>query len=474
MGNKVRKTSTRSLQPYNVTDITTGEVLSIEEYEAHTTKFLELIKELTTGLYEKHRDYLLKELVTYTGLPQPAEWARQHGINIDYALLPPRTKIISRVNKLVQHNLILNTRSYVNNHKTRNKQEPAYPAKASFGATDKLIITMSQDPENPTHRSVQAKILDKELLLEFHIPEFMANRKIIAYSLPTLTKKGWQFSQEELVPEQSANPTLIAGVDLGRLNIFHSVVLNQKGNLVAEYKTSKELNRINRKRENLLKQNKFLYKREQALYKLAESQPDPITKENLLKKRERVYEARQYNRNKAKRISESLTPQASAELTRKLAQHSLNLVACENLAWVTGARYGSKWAHSQTQAKLEHSLLGSGVSMSKVPAKDTSKRCYKCGTILIQNSKKRTARCITCEEVWDHDFVGAMNIALSKKRELDKLRTQALEKLNKKTPSLRLGSSDHSDQGSLIEPLQVTTMNHMASIIRNKTQSFTT
>lgn len=85
-------------------------------------------------------------------------------------------------------------------------------------------------------------------------------------------------------------------------------------------------------------------------------------------------------------------------------------MAVENLSWVHGPKYGSKWTHSKTQDNIEHASKRRGIKLKKVNPKNTSQLCHVCGSTIVHNSRTRVAKCVNCQSSFDRDFNAAMNI----------------------------------------------------------------
>lgn len=119
-------------------------------------------------------------------------------------------------------------------------------------------------------------------------------------------------------------------------------------------------------------------------------------------------------RSKASRIMIGLSGQIAADLTHKTTKHQVGLVHLENLKWVTGAKYGSKWAHSKITHKIEHASARQGIRTKRVNPRNSSQSCHKCGTTITHNTKHRTVWCGDCRIKIDRDVNAAINIAKNK------------------------------------------------------------
>lgn len=384
------------LQPNKVWDIKTGEEIFSHDYTQPITHLLTHINMITTEYYRNHKEIL--HGLSYKKVYNPAEYARQNNITVPLNL-PVTVKVQSRVQRLVRHKLVSEIASYVNNSNT-HKKEPSFSPKINLGAIDSHMATLSKEDNILT---LQWKVWDKEYLIEFIIPSYILNRNVIKYSLPVvqLSKKTGEpvfyFTIQEQ-PATNLKNTLRAGIDLGRKEPYTLVITTPDNRRVAHYTTSGRLNQLNQKRERLIVEKKQVYAKAKQYEQLG-------LNPNIL------WSEYSYKRNKVTRLGLSIASQLGAEINRKLDKHKLNTVHVEDLSWVTGAKYGSKWNHSTQQASITHSLARIGVSVKKINPKNTSQKCYKCDVFITHNTKKRSVHCIKCKTILDRDFNAAMNIA---------------------------------------------------------------
>ena len=391
------------LMPTNVTDLTTGEVLAPHEWVQPVQALLEYVQQETKYLYATQYEKFERDVLVVDKLGSMNSFARQRGYKSRYKTnLTSRIKAQSRVNELVLHKFASETASHILNPNPK-KQPPTYSLKLNLGAVDKQMVTLTI--QNNVLLMIW-KVWDHELLLEFTLPSYILKRNILKISLPTVEyQKGnivFIFTVQEL-PAVRPEGTHLAGLDLGRVEPYTIAVATPSGKRVAHYTTSPRLKQLNLKRENLLAEKKHILNKIKT-YDALGLNTDLLVKE------------KQYKANKIKAIGLSLAQQLGAEVTQKLNKHKVSILNVENLKWATGAKYGSRWNHSQQQSSMEHALLRSGVKTKRVNPKNSSQNCYMCGSQVVHNAKRRTVYCAICKTELDRDFNAAMNIASDNKR----------------------------------------------------------
>lgn len=397
------------LQPRLIIDVSTGETIPHSEFQATLNSLIQEVKTQTQTLYEEHKRDLLVGLESYLGSPQPAEYARQKDYTYDSTRLPARVKAKYRINKLIQHKLVSETASYVLNPNPR-KREHSFSETINLGAVDKQMVSLSTDDRTLT---LVWKCWDRELLLEFTLPEYtLKKRNITKWCLPVVSLKGFKYSYIEEKQPQLNGSQHYAGTDYGRVEPYSTIVVNEDGGLVAQYRASKRLNQVNRKRERILHHKRDNHKKLAQYEALDTLHSNPI----LNQKRDVLVLENKRLGGKAKRLSMTIGNQIGAELARKLAKHSTLTHITENLSWVTGARYGSKWNHSITNQAVIHALERNTTPTRYVTAKNNSQECCKCGTKIIHNPKTRTVWCKECKLCLDRDYNACLNMIRKHKR----------------------------------------------------------
>lgn len=396
MKNKKLISSLAPLKPMQIIDLTTGENNNFKDHNKQSIELINYIQKETTDYYKNNAQKIENDIIANPPKFNPSEWARQKGYKININNLPKTVKARSRIEKLYQHKLISEVSSYVKNPNP-NKQKPNFSPKINLGAVDKQMASLSIENNILTLRF---KLWEKDYLLDFQIPEYILKRNIKKWSLPTIEIRNGEpyyiFSIQE-IPLERNNSNNYAGLDLGRKEPFSMVVVNKCGNRIANYKTSGRIRQLNDKRERILKEKKNIL--------IKADQYDKLDLDSSLLRKEAKFKA-----GKALILGDEIANQVGADVTKKLLKHNLNVLAVEDLRWVSGVKYGSRWTHSKVQAKIEHSLSRGGISVKKVSAKNTSQECHLCGSVVVHNSKTRIAKCFDCKEKFDRDFNAAMNI----------------------------------------------------------------
>lgn len=397
MKNKKLISSIAPLKPTQIIDLATGEIAMFQEHNKQVYSLINFVQKEVVDFYKEHKQNLENDITADPPKFNPAEWARQKGYKLNINKLPKNIKAKSRISRIFSHKLISEVSSYVNNSNPR-KQKPNFSLKINLGAVDNQMASLSIEDKTLTLRF---KVWEKDYLLDFEIPDYILKRNIKKWSLPTIEIRNGEpyyiFSIQE-IPVERKSDNNYAGLDLGRKEPFSMVVVNKYGNRVADYKTSGRIRQLNDKRERLLKEKKNIL--------IKADHYDKLGLDSSLLRKESRFKSR-----KALILGDEIANQVGADVTKKLLKHDLNILAVEDLRWVSGRKYGSKWAHSKTQNKMEHSLSRVGIKVKKVNSKNTSQECHLCGSVIVHNSKTRIAKCSSCKEKFDRDFNAAMNVA---------------------------------------------------------------
>lgn len=386
-----------ALRPSQIIDVTTGEIISLSEHDAVVVKLVEYVQSEVQRNYSAHGAQLEQEISSAKSLGSANSFGRQRGYASNAMTLGKEIKARSRINELVLHKLVSETASYVRNPNPR-KQPPSFAKKINLGAVDKQMASLSLDNNV---LSLLFKVWDRELLIDFIVPQYVFSKNILKWSLPSIevTKNGveYRFSvQESVTPRvKSAN---VAGLDLGRVEPFTMVVINKSGSRIADYTVNGRVRQLNAKREQILKEKAYIFKKV--------DQYDKLGLDATVLREEADRKA-----VKASRLVNPISLQVAADVARKLQNHDVHLLAVEDLRWATGSKYGSKWSFSQAQSSIEHSTARVGVEVKKVNPKNTSQECHVCGVQVIHASKTRVVKCVDCKTAFDRDYNAAMNIA---------------------------------------------------------------
>lgn len=386
------------LKPVQIIDVSTGEILSLTVHDTIVKNLINYVLSETKRLYRDEGSRLETEIINAKArIGSANSFGRQRGFKSGYHSLPTRVKVKSRINELVLHKLVSETAAYVNNPNPL-KQPPSFGPKINLGAADKQLSSLSLTDKVLT---LHFKVWDKELLIDFRVPDYILQRNIQKWSLPTIEVRNGEvfyiFSIIENVVLRK-NGTERVGIDLGRVEPFTMAIVNSTGKRIAEYNAKHHVKEINLRRERIIKEKKFISKKIK--------QYDALGLDSFTLKLESQRKA-----NKATRLGQQISLQVGADVASKLEKHRTHQVALENLKWVTGSKYGGRWIHSKKSNAIEHALTRKGISVKKVSAKNTSSTCHSCSAVVISNPRNRTVRCVSCKTKLDRDFNAAVNIA---------------------------------------------------------------
>lgn len=385
------------IKPNLVIDTSTGELIPKSTYESSMYNLLEYVKVETQRIYDESKESLTQDIVSTNKIGSANSFGRSKGYTSDYKALPKNILAKSRINELILHKLVSETTSYVRNPNPR-KQEPSFAPKINLGAVNKQMASLSLMGDK---LSLLWKCWDKELLLEFTIPNYFLNRQITKWCLPSVqVEKGevvFYFAFQES-PSQQKNAKVRAGLDLGRVEPYTLVV--EDNEQYYTYTSSPRVKGLEGKRNKILAERQHIRTKIQSYDSLG-IKGDKLDTLKVESKRKA---------NKASRLGTELAHQMGNEVARKLSQHKAHQLNVEDLTWVTGSKYGGRWNHSIQQEKITHSLARRGIRTRKSSPKNTSNNCYKCGVKLVHNTKRRTVHCIECKSVLDRDYNAALNI----------------------------------------------------------------
>lgn len=381
------------LSPKAIWDVKTGEKLSLNVLQEDIESLCAFVQKETARVFEETTEKIIEDAEGLKGSAN--SYGRQRGYTSNYGELPREVLAKSRINELFLYKLMSEVASYAKNDNPK-KQCPTFPKTINLGAVDKQMASVSLEGNVLT---LLWKCWSREYLIDFIVPSYILDRNLIKFSLPLVryTQNGYEFifSVKEFIPALPGT-NLRAGVDLGRVEPYTLAVVNDKGNRIAHYTTGGRLKALNRQRENILSHKR------NALAKINQYEKLGLNAEVLVTEKYRLG-------NKARILGNVVAKNIGAEITTKLAKHSLNILNVEKLSWVQGANYGSKWNHSRQQEAITHALARTGVRVKKVSPKYSSQLCHSCGTKLTHF--KRVARCLVCQSNLDRDFNAALNIA---------------------------------------------------------------
>lgn len=368
---------------------------------------------------------MLKEVLTYTTSEAERLWSTNQPIlepailaagakripykqrfyrntGADSTLDPIDGALIGNLRELVEFKIISEAEAWI-------KNPNPYKQKFQFGRT--LDLSATGDQYSTREYSAETNTvtlflrgLDQSLTLVFLLPEYMSKRTISKLSKPRLRLAGdsvvFDFTIFETVEPKVGK--LRAGVDLGKYEPYLAAVVDERGKRMADFKASRGLKDSWQKYYRLREQSRHLWTKIEAKRALG------LDVSLLELEASRV-------RAKKTRLHAELSKRQASELAQKLSCLPVSMVNVEALAWLAGnkgnASRGGKWSYSRQQADLNHALERRGIRQKTVSPKNSSQKCYRCGTTIVYSSKTRTVQCLDCKTALDRDFNAAMNIA---------------------------------------------------------------
>ena len=389
------------LTPTLVTDLRTGEILGYQEWSTPLTRLLEYVQEETRRLFTVNTEKLYLEIANAKNLGSANSFARQRGYTSDYKHLPREVLAKSRINELILHKLVSETTSWVRNP-APDKRAPYFALKVNLGAVNAQMASL--DRSGYPSLTLTWKVWDRELVFQFTVPNYILKRAVSKVTLPTVQyrrgKLVFVFAVQEL-PVSRKRGVLSAGVDLGRVEPFTLAITTPRGARVAHYTAPGRVKQLNNKRERLL------IERAHILTKAKSYQLLGLDNKVLLTEAAR-------KRSKITVLGHTVAQQSAAALTKKLTRHDVSILNMEDLKWVRGPKYGSKWNHSAQQDAITHSLSRVGIGTKKVSARNTSQACHKCGSPIVHNTKNRTVWCTECKTNLDRDLNASLSVSQGK------------------------------------------------------------
>ena len=189
----------------------------------------------------------------------------------------------------------------------------------------------------------------------------------------------------------------ILGIDIGKIKLFSSVVMDKNGNFSDEFINTK------RSQETEYKINK-LYENKQILYNKIKVYED-LRLTTLPKYR--VWKNLYSNiTNKITNIKDYQAKLLSSEIVKLALEKKCNTIHIENLSWLNSQ--GGKWNHSQIHSKIIEKASMYGIKVERVCAFNTSKEhpiTKEVGVIQDRTVEFTTGKI-------DIDLLGSINIAI--------------------------------------------------------------
>lgn len=92
-----------------------------------------------------------------------------------------------------------------------------------------------------------------------------------------------------------------------------------------------------------------------------------------------------------------------------IAESHQAIIYVENLAWIPN----SSWDQSRQQDMIEHKAKIKNIKVRKVNPKDTSNKCHRCGSLVKHSG--RASHCVKCVRSLNRDILASRNISQSNK-----------------------------------------------------------
>ena len=189
----------------------------------------------------------------------------------------------------------------------------------------------------------------------------------------------------------------ILGVDIGKIKLFSSVIVDRKGNFSNEFINTK------RSQETEYKINR-LYENKQILYDKIKSYEDlRLTNQPKYELWKNLYLS---ITNKVTNTKDYQAKLLSNEIVQLALEQKCKTIHIEDLSWLNSQ--GGKWNHSQIHSKIIEKATMYGIEVKKVSAFNTSKEHPITKEIGIVNG--RTIEFTTGKI--DRDLLAALNIAI--------------------------------------------------------------
>ena len=189
----------------------------------------------------------------------------------------------------------------------------------------------------------------------------------------------------------------ILGVDIGKIKLFSSVIVDRKGNFSNEFINTK------RSQETEYKINR-LYENKQILYDKIKSYEDlRLTNQPKYELWKNLYLS---ITNKVTNTKDYQAKLLSNEIVQLALEQKCKTIHIEDLSWLNSQ--GGKWNHSQIHSKIIEKATMYGIEVKKVSAFNTSKEHPITKEIGIVNG--RTIEFTTGKI--DRDLLAAINIAI--------------------------------------------------------------
>ena len=290
------------------------------------------------------------------------------------------------------------TRSRISNIKRSNSM-PELARNAVFNLdytiSEKQIFRMKQG------NICEIKVSKKDWIeYEIIFPSSIDERFTGRIAKPRFIKRDGQYigvcSYEYEIGDYELEDKIL-GVDIGKIKLFSSVIVDRKGNFSNEFINTK------RSQETEYKINR-LYENKQILYDKIKSYEDlRLTNQPKYELWKNLYLS---ITNKVTNTKDYQAKLLSNEIVQLALEQKCKTIHIEDLSWLNSQ--GGKWNHSQIHSKIIEKATMYGIEVKKVSAFNTSKEHPITKEIGIVNG--RTIEFTTGKI--DRDLLAAINIAI--------------------------------------------------------------
>ena len=391
-------------RPAYIIDAQTGEMLDEENVNRlYVLPFLEYVRDKTKETVDADKANIISIISNETKVKQPTGLAWKHNIRPDLSDIAKQGVLAqSRIEKIIQHRVVSELASYVNNPNPK-KEEPTFDSlKANLGAADKQICSVEYDTDLGKVTLVW-KCWTREIVFIFDVPDFALEYAIEKFSLPSIRfdEASGQVTYdipftENLDYSKNEFHHCYGAYDSGRVIPYFLTFKNHKGAIIASYKASGMCRVLNSKRERILGDVKNINAK--LCQYDALQLPDDYPKRLVLKEEKRRLKA------KAKALGEAMARLMGHEVAKRCAKQGAAVVAAEDLSWINDAHGSSRWNHSVQQLWVAREVQRAGIAFMTVSAKNSSQICSGCGSKNVtHDSSKRLTTCEDCHLSLDRD-----------------------------------------------------------------------
>lgn len=168
-------------------------------------------------------------------------------------------------------------------------------------------------------------------------------------------------SYEVEVDEISKENTAILGVDIGRINLYSAIVINNEIISSPQLLPSRKLCKLNEKLKRLTNEREFLYLKNKRFEQY---------KVESLKQDRRITNYFEL-RHKISNLTTQMANLVAYEIVELAKEYKCKEIHIENLAWLESQ--GRKWNHSEVFTKIEEVASVAGIKVIRVNACNSSR-----------------------------------------------------------------------------------------------------